>query len=131
MNAKVNPRNNPRIITGATRSPLILAALSRGVNVAIRNTPTGWELHADALIQALADSGQRFTVDHVKANGLGEPDTPQHWGALFARHKVMGLIVDTGETVIHRTRGGATRRVKVWQGQPTTDSAADALEAAA
>lgn len=97
-----------------------LPGFSDGLQAAYAYTPEAWRDTALAAAEALAATGRPFTVDDLAAHGIGEPDRPQRYGAVFAAIRNRGIARVIGWTA-HRTAGGSENGIRVWLG--TTDHA--------
>lgn len=82
-----------------------------------------WCTAAAVTLAARAESGEPFTADDLRADGLGEPDKPSRWGGLFKHAAADGLIVSVGVINSRRAqRHGSLSRV--WVGARGADIAA-------
>lgn len=62
-------------------------------------------------VEYLADTGRRFTADHLRDLGVADPDLGQRWGALFAAAARANVIEMAGTCI-----GRRGRPVRVWIG---------------
>ena len=92
-----------------------LAGLSDGVQASYMFSPDEWRTEAETAAQALAATGDTFTVDDLRRAGVADPDIPQRWGSLFAAMQNARVLRLAGLS-IHRTTGGASIPIRQWQG---------------
>ena len=96
----------------ATNDTDSLPARSRvGIRRAANNSPAWWWSPAMSAIEYLADTGHRFTADHLRDLGVMDPDLDQRWGALFSAAARANVIESAGACI---SRSG--RPVRVWIG---------------
>lgn len=76
-----------------------------------------WRDGVDRAIQNLAETGRVFDVDDVRAQGVGEPDHHNRWGAAFYAASRLGIIrvVDVAPSARPSRHHGLRRR---WTGTP-------------
>lgn len=73
-----------------------------------------WWRDAEIILASRAASGEPFTADDLRADGLGEPDKPARWGSLFRQAQMNGVIVAVGVVNSKRAqRHGSLGRVWV------------------
>lgn len=78
------------------------------------NRQQSWWREAEIILAARAATGEPFSADDLRADGLGEPDKPARWGTLFRLAADAGLIVSVGVLNSRRTqRHGSLSRVWV------------------
>lgn len=61
-----------------------------------------WRAAADALIAALAATGEPLSADTLRDRGLREPCSSGRWGGVFAAARVAGVIRMIGAERSHR-----------------------------
>ena len=65
-------------------------------------------------IRAAVPSGEPFTANDLRADGLWEPDKPARWGSLFRQAQMEGVIVSVGVLNSKRSqRHGSLSRIWV------------------
>lgn len=85
---------------------------TNGMRQAAENADSWWWSCGWTAVQALAESGRPFTIEHVRELGVPEPDCPQRYGALIAAAVNSRLIAAAGAVV--GSNGKAVRR---WVGE--------------
>lgn len=75
------------------------------------NSPAWWWSPAMAAVEYLADTGHRFTADHLRDLGVMDPDLDQRWGAPFATAARANVIEMAGTCI-----GRRGRPIRVWIG---------------
>lgn len=87
-----------------------------GVNTAIRNRDDVWWGQAMTGISLLALAGNPFDAFDLQSVGVGEPDHPNRYGALFSNASRAVLIEYVGH---HRSRrpGRSGGVCAVWRGR--------------
>lgn len=70
-----------------------------------------WHGDAESAILKLAAAGRPFDADDVRRCGVGEPATPNQWGAMFSVLRKAGHIVPVGAGISGRRqrRSGLNR----------------------
>lgn len=90
----------------------------RGREVAEANADADWWTAAMAGVVVLAARGNPFQChDLVRELGIGEPDGPSRWGALFSHAHRAGLIVPVG-AVRSTRRSVSSSLTMLWTGTP-------------
>lgn len=75
-----------------------------------------WLSNALAGISALAETGRMFEAyDLVDQLGIGEPDSPARWGAVFAVASKTGIIKTVGAKPSRRPGSGG-HLCRIWRG---------------
>lgn len=82
-----------------------------GARRAANNASAWWLSPAMSAVEYLAETGHRFTADHLRDLGVMEPDLAQRWGALFSA-AARANVIELAGTCIGRTG----RPVRVWVG---------------
>lgn len=78
------------------------------------NAQHAWQRDAEIILAARAATGEPFSAEDLRADGLGEPDKPARWGILFRLAAGEGLIVSVGVVNSRRAqRHGSLSRVWV------------------
>ncbi len=90
------------------------ALRDEGMRLVSEHVDQMWRDAADAEILRLASTGERFTVDDVRAV-VGEPDRVNAWGARFGAAAKQGLIFQCDFVKSHRAPRHAGM-VRVWRG---------------
>jgi len=81
---------------------------------ATNNDQNIWRRQAEITLARRAASGEPFTADDLRADGLWEPDKPARWGSLFRQAQMEGVIISVGVmNSRRRQRRGSLGRVWV------------------
>lgn len=91
------------------------ALRDQGVAQVDANTDPDWKALVDRVIAQLAATGQPFTADDVRAQGVPEPAQPQAWGSRFLAAARAGHIRRIGYQPSRRASVHA-HPIAVWQG---------------
>lgn len=96
---------------------------SDGLQAAFAFSADEWRTDAIQVATELAKTGEPFTIDDLRRNGVPDPDKPQRWGSLIAALKAIDVIRFHSLT-LHRQPSGDQVGLRVWVGTTAGNGAA-------
>lgn len=115
---------------GGRRGPAArVERATASVSDATDTDATDWRADAEDAVLHLAALGVPFGADDVRTLGVGEPDRPNRWGAVFSALHAAGYLAPTGyQTSGRRPRNHGVQGLWVGTGAPPPASTRDPLD---
>lgn len=86
-----------------------------GLQASLAYSPEDWLRQATVTAKKLAQTGQPFTVDTIRREGVPDPDIPNRWGSLIAS-LAQTRVIEFHGLEIHTPKRGGPVPVRVWIG---------------